>query len=158
MAVLKMFIYIMVLAVVLVIGLVFLTLHNNNANLSNPPGIQKRLAVYLTTNQAETADQHSFEELRTPVFSVGAEKLFKRALFVAAESGWSILANDSENLNANFVVRSPVFLFEDDIFIQVKFIDMNESSLHVSSKSRIGRADLAANAGHIQALIRGIKE
>ncbi len=144
--------------IALVVGLVFFTLYKNEANLFKPPGIQKRLAVYLTSNQAKTADDHAFEELQTPVFSVGAEKLYKRVLFVAAESGWSVLSNDSESKNANFVVRSPVFLFEDDIFIQVNFINLDESSLYVESSSRVGRADLAANAGHIQALIRGIKE
>jgi uncharacterized protein (DUF1499 family) len=92
------------------------------------------------------------------VFSVSAEELYKRALYVAAESGWSVIANDSDNLSANFIVRSPVFLFEDDVFIQVKFINLKESSLYVRSSSRAGRADLAANAGHIQDLIKGIKE
>ena len=149
---------IIALALVLIVGIVFITLQRNDANLFQAPGFYKRLTTYLTTNTAATADNHPFEELRTPVFSVSAEKLYQRALFVAAESGWSVLANDSENLNANFVVRTPVFLFEDDVYIQVKFIDMNESSLYIQSSSRAGRADLAANVGHIQDLIKGIKE
>ncbi|GMR01363.1 MAG: hypothetical protein BMS9Abin19_0740 [Gammaproteobacteria bacterium] len=145
-------------AVILIAGLVFFTLQRNDANLFQAPGFYKRLSVYLTTNTAETSDNHPFEELRTPVFSVGADKLYQRVLYVAAESGWSILANDSENQNANFVARTPVFLFEDDVYIQVQFINMNESSLYIQSSSRTGRADLAANAGHIQALIKAIKE
>jgi len=145
-------------AMILIVGLVFFTLQKNDANLFRAPGFYKRLSVYLTTNTAETADNHPFEELRTPVFSVGADKLYQRVLYVAAESGWSILASDSDNQNANFVVRTPIFLFEDDVYIQVKFINMNESSLYIQSSSRTGRADLAANAGHIQALIKGIKE
>jgi len=149
---------IIVLAIVLLVGLVFFTLQRNDANLFQAPGFYKRLSVYLTKNTAETADNHPFKELRTPVFSVSAEKLYRRVLYVAAESGWSILASDSDNLNANFVVRSPVFLFEDDVFVQVQFINMNESSLYVQSSSRSGKADFAANAGHIQALINGIKE
>ena len=149
---------IIAIAMILIVALVFLTLQNNNANLSEPPGINKRLAIYLTTNTAATEDNHSFKELSTPVFSVGAEKLYQRVLYVAAELGWSVLANDKDNQNANFVVRSPVFLFEDDVFVQINFINMNESSLYIQSSSRTGRADLAANSGHIQALIKGIKE
>ena len=149
---------IIALVMVMVVSLAFITLHSNEANLFQAPGLSERLTTYLTTNTAATSDDHPFEELRTPVFSVSAEELYKRALYVAAESGWSVIANDSDNLSANFIVRSPVFLFEDDVFIQVKFINLKESSLYVRSSSRAGRADLAANAGHIQDLIKGIKE
>ncbi len=145
-------------ALVFVVGLVFFTLQRNGANLFQEPGFAKRLTTYLTTNVAETADNHPFPELRTPVFSVDAEKLYQRVLYVAAESGWSVLANDRDNQDANFVARTPIFLFEDDIYIQVKFVDVNESSLYVRSSSRTGKADFAANAGHIQDLINGIKE
>lgn len=143
---------------VFILALVFFTLHRNQANLFQEPGLYPRLTTYLTTNIAETADDHPFAELRTPVFNVDAEKLYQRVLYVAAESGWNVLAHDSDNQSANFVVRTPVFLFEDDIFIQVKFVSMDESSLYIRSSSRSGRADLAANSGHIQTLIRMIKE
>lgn len=149
---------IIVLVMLVVVGLAFFTLQKNDANLFQAPGLSERLTTYLTTNKAATSDDHPFEELRTPVFSVNAQELYQRALYVAAESGWSVIANDSENLSANFIVRTPVFLFEDDVFMQVKFINLKESSLYVRSSSRAGRADLAANAGHIQDLINGIKE
>ncbi len=149
---------IVVFMMVLIVGLVFFTLYKNQANLFQAPGLQHRLTTFLTTNKAATSDDHPYQELRTPVFNVSADKLYQRVLYVAAESGWSVLANDSDNQNANFVVRTPVFLFEDDVYIQVKFINMNESSLYIQSKSRTGRADLAANSRHIQDLIKGIKE
>lgn len=149
---------IVVFVMVLIVGLVFFTLYKNQANLFQAPGFQHRLTTFLTTNKAATSDDHPYQELRTPVFNVSADKLYQRVLYVAAESGWSVLANDSDNQNANFVVRTPVFLFEDDVYIQVKFINMDESSLYIQSKSRTGRADLAANSGHIQDLIKGIKE
>ncbi len=143
-------------ALVFIVGLVFFTLQRNGANLFQEPGFVKRLSTYLTSNVAETSDDPVFPELRTPVFSVSAEKLYQRVLFVAVDSGWSILASDSDNLSAKFVVRTPVFLFEDDVYIQVKFINMNESSLYVRSSSRTGKADFAANAGHIQALLKAL--
>jgi len=149
---------IIVLLVILIMGLVFFALQRNDANLFQAPGVYKRLSTYLTTNTAETADNHPFAELRTPVFSVNAEELYQRVLYVAAESGWNVLASDSDNQDANFVVRTPIFMFEDDVYVQVKFINMNESSLYIQSSSRKGRADLAANAGHIQTLIKAIKK
>lgn len=148
---------IIVFTVLLVVASVFFTLQSNGANLFAPPGFHQRLTTYLTTNTAETSDDPTFAELRTPVFNVDAEKLYQRVLFVAAEAGWNISSQDSENLSANFVVRTPVFLFEDDVFVQVQFISMHESSLFIRSSSRVGRLDLAANAGHIQELIRMIK-
>jgi uncharacterized protein (DUF1499 family) len=143
---------------ILIVALVFFTLHRNGANLFEPPGFRERLTTFMSTNIAETSDDHPFQELRTPVFNVDAQKLYQRVLFVAAASGWNVLAHDSDNQSANFVVRTPVFLFEDDVFVQVQFINMNESSLYVRSSSRAGSADLAANSGHIQTLIRKIKE
>ncbi|MBT8118925.1 MAG: DUF1499 domain-containing protein [Gammaproteobacteria bacterium] len=141
-----------------IVAIVFYTLHRNQANLFEEPGFYQRVTTFMTTNVAETADDHPFAELRTPVFNVDAEKLYQRVLYVAAEAGWNVLAHDRENLSANFVERTPVFLFEDDIFVQVKFVGRDESSLYVRSSSRNGSADLAANSGHIQTLIQKIKE
>ena len=142
---------------VLIVALVFFTLHRKDANLFQAPGLYQRLAIYLTGNTAETSNNHPLLELRTPVFNVSAERLYQRILTVAAELGWKLLANDSDNQNANFEVRSSIFSFKDDVYIQVKYIKMDESSLYVQSSSRKGKADFAANAGHIQALVNKIK-
>lgn len=144
---------IILFAAVLAAGIVFFTLYKNGANLTQSPGVGERLQVFLTTNYAQTSENHKFEELQTPEFSMSAEKLYQRVLKAAAELGWEIIAHDSDNQNANFTVRSPVFLFEDDLYIQVQFISADESSLHVESKSRAGEVDFAANSGHIQELI-----
>ena len=138
----------------MVTGIVFFTLYKNDANLFQQPGFGKRLTTFLTTNSAATSDNHIFEELRTPVYQVDAETLYKRVTLAASQLSWEVLATDIENQNANFVAHSPVFLFEDDVYVQVQFIDMNKSSLYMQSSSRKGRADLAANSSHIQALIK----
>jgi len=88
---------------------------------------------------------------------MNSEQLYKRVLGAAANLGWEILTFDRENQNANFVAYSDVFLFEDDIYVQVQYIDQNLSSLHAESHSRTGRADFAANSGHIQDLINELK-
>lgn len=147
---------IILFAAVVGVAAIYITLYKNGANLSQAPGAGERLQVFLTKNYAKTEDDHKFKELQTPQFNMNAEKLYKRVLKAAADLGWEILAHDSDNQNANFVVRSPVFLFEDDIYIQVEFIGPEQSSLHVESASRVGRADFAANSGHIQALIKSL--
>ena len=147
-----------ILAIAIIAGLAYYTLYRNEANLFQSPGHVARLSVYLTSNTATTSDDHIFEELRTPVFTISAEQLYKRVIDAATKLGWEVQSHDSENQNANFVVNSPVFLFRDDVYVQVKFIDMNASALLIQSASRTGRADLAANAGHIQDLIKQVKK
>ena len=142
---------------IFIVGSLFFTLYQNEANLFQEPGIVKRLAVFLTTNTAATADDHSLKELRTPVFNANAEQLYKRVIYAASELGWDIIASDSDNQNANMVSHSRFFLFEDDIYVQVKFVDMDHSSLYIQSSSRKGSADFASNSGNIQTLINKIK-
>ena len=143
---------------IIIVGALFLTLYQNDANLFQEPGITKRLAVFLSTNVATTADDHPFEELRTPVFEANTERLYKRVIFAASELGWDIIASDSDSQNTNMVARSRLFLFEDDIFVQVKLVDMDHSSLYIRSSSRTGSADFASNSGNIQTLINKIKK
>jgi uncharacterized protein (DUF1499 family) len=146
-----------ILVFIFIVGSVFFTLYQNNANLFDEPGIVKRLAVFLTTNTAATADDHPFKELRTPVFNANTERLYKRVIYAASELGWDIIASDSDNQNANMVAYTRLFLFKDDIYVQVKFVDMDHSSLYIQSSSRKGSADFASNSGNIQTLIDKIK-
>ena len=141
----------------LIVAIVFFTLYRNEANLFEPPGLNKRLSVFLTNNTAATADNHLLAELETPVFNLSTEKLYQHVLDVAAESGWNIVSHDSESQNVNFIVLSPMFLFEDDVSVQVKFISMDQSSLYIQSSSRSGWIDLSANSAHIQDLIKSLR-
>jgi len=140
--------------------IVLFTLIRNDANLLDPPGIVKRMAVFVTVNSASTLDDHPFEELRTPIFDMDAEALYHLVLDSANQSGWGIIAHDSDTYNANFVVRSPILLFEDDVYVQVRPINDKQSSLFIQSSSRAkwSYADFAANSGHIQQLIEKIRE
>ena len=151
---------IIMVVLVLVASIVFLTLIRNDANLLEPPGMVKRLAVFFTVSSASTLDDHPFKELRTPVFDMDTETLYHLVIETANGLGWGIIAHDSDTFNANFVVRSPLLLFEDDVYIQVRSINAKQSSLYVQSNSRLAsaHADLAANSGHIQALIEKLGE
>jgi len=144
--------------IVFVVCAVSFTLFINQANMFDAPGFSKRLSVFFTSNMAATAENHKFKELNTPVFQESAEQLFKHVLLAASELGWDIVSHDSDNLNVNIIVRTRMFLFEDDVFVHVKYLDENKSSLYIESKSRTGKADLAANSGHIQALINKLKK
>lgn len=149
-----------VVSIVLVVSIVFFTLIRNDANLLDPPGMVKRLAVFLTVNSASTLDDHPFKELRTPKFDMDAETLYHQVINSANVLGWGIIAHDSDTYNANFVVRSPILLFEDDVYVQVRPVNANQSTLYIQSNSRASssHADFAANSGHIQELIDKVRE
>jgi len=148
---------ILLMLVVLIVGSFCYTVYRNDANLFDDPGFNARLSIYLGGNRAETAEDHVLKELRTPVFNTSAEQLYKRTILAASSLGWQVASHDSDNQNAHFVVYSPIFLFKDDVYVQVGFIDMNKSTLSVKSVSQVGRADLGANAGHIRELVNELK-
>lgn len=151
------FIKIFIILILCLLGALFFTLYKNDANLFHAPGFSKRLTTFLTTNTAVTKNNHEFEELRMPVFEIPADVLYTHVILAGSQLGWQVADSDSENQKIYFIVLSPVFLFKDDIFIQVQFIAMNQSTLYIESSSRVGRADMAANSGHIQALIKKLK-
>ena len=147
---------IIIVVLTCIVSVVFFTLIRNEANLFQAPGFNQRLSVFLSTNTATTSDDPAFEELRTPVFNMSSDVLYKRVVLAGSKLGWQVEASDKDNQDAHFIVLSSTFLFKDDVLVQVKFIDINKSSLFVQSSSRKGLADLAANSGHIQALIEKI--
>lgn len=146
-----------IFSVVLLVGLVFFTLYRNDANLFDAPGIKQRLATFLTSNVAETADDHAFKELTTPVFNEAAELTYQRVIDAATKLSWNIVTNDSDNQNASFIVTSPVFSYEDDVFVQVQFLSLSQSALYIRSSSRKGKGDLGANSSHIQRLLKQMR-
>ncbi len=145
--------------VVIIVVIVAATLLKNNAKLFDPPGFSKRLVVYLTTNTAHTADDHIFPELRTPVFNTGPDELYLAVQSSAIELGWPIEDSNDVEWTMRLMVRTPVLLFRDDITLQIiPNVDLSTSALEIKSHSRVGGADFAANAGHIQQLISTVNE
>ncbi len=154
----KIVIAVIVIAVLIVIG----TLFKNQALLFDPPGMKQRLAVYLTTNTAKTSDDHPFAELRTPVFDIGPDELYIAVKDAATDLGWSIMDSDDVEWRLDMVAESELMLFKDDVKVEIKPLACKEgetsTALHIHSQSRVGNADFAANAGHIQQLVKTVNK
>lgn len=154
----KIVIAIVVILVLIVIG----TLLKNHAPLFEPPGLKKRLAVYLTTNAARTSDVHPFPELRTPVFDIEPDELYIAVKDAANDLGWSIMDSDDVEWRLDMVAKSPLLLFMDDVNVEIKPQACEEgetkTALHIRAHSRIGQADFAANADHIQQLVKAVNK
>ena len=156
-------IVIAVIAVIVIVVLIAVaTLFKNHAPLFDPPGLKQRLAVYLTTNTAKTADEHPFPELRTPVFDVGPDELYIAVKDAATGLGWAIMDSDDVEWRLDMVAKSPILLFMDDVKVEITPQACKEgetkTALNIHSQSRIGNADFAANADHVQQLIKAVNK
>ncbi len=153
---------IVIAVIIIVVLIVIATLFKNHAPLFDPPGLKKRLAVYLTTNTAKTSDDHPFAELRTPVFDVGPDELYIAVKDAAIDLSWSILDSDDVEWRLDMAAKSHILLFVDDVKVEIKplgCIDgVTSTALPIHSHSRIGKADFAANADHVQQLVKAVNE
>jgi len=153
---------IVIAIIVIVVLIVIATLFKNHAPLFDPPGLKKRLAVYLTTNTAKTSDVHPFAELRTPVFDVGPDELYIAVKDAAIDLSWSILDSDDVEWRLDMAAKTHFLLFVDDVKVEIKPLACEEgetsTALHIHSQSRVGKADFAANADHIQQLVKAVNK
>ncbi|MCJ7875075.1 DUF1499 domain-containing protein [Phaeobacter sp. J2-8] len=81
---------------------------------------------------------------------LSAEAAFQRALAVAGDMGWDIVAQDIERLRFEAVARTAVFYFADDVVVVVTAQD-NGSRVDMRGVSRVGRSDQGVNAARIRA-------
>ncbi len=148
--------------IIIVVLLVVATLFKNHAPLFDPPGLKKRLVVYLTTNTAKTADDHPFPELRTPLFEVTPDMLYIAVKDAAIDLGWSILDSDDVEWTLDMGAKTQFLLFVDDVRVEIrpKVCDdgVTRTALHIHSQSRLGNADFGANADHVQRLVKAVNK
>ncbi|MBZ0256744.1 DUF1499 domain-containing protein, partial [bacterium] len=144
----KMFVSILVIIILMLIFMTVSAILKNQVPLFDSPGIFKRLSIYLTTNIAQTSDTTDFPELRTPIYQLPAERVYQNALEAVKQLSCEITEDDPVRLQIQAVVTTPLFRFRDDVKIHIEQINPEQSSLTMTSSSRIGRGDLSANAGH----------
>jgi hypothetical protein len=140
-----------VLALISVAGLGLLAggLWGNRVPLASPPGPAMRLMTYLTQNVAETSEDPVFPELRIRGFPVSAERLYRVAQRAVAELGWQLSETHAERATLRAVITSRLWRFEDDLVAQAVAEGPEASTLHIRSRSRVGKGDLGANLRHI---------
>jgi hypothetical protein len=126
----------------------------NRAPLFSPPGPLKRFVTYITTNVAETRPGHDFPELRSPLVPLNAEQTRAAVLGAMRSLGWEQIREAESEIGA--VVVTPFFRFRDDVIVQL--VETAEGiRLDARSASRVGKGDLAANAGHLRELFAEVE-
>lgn len=90
------------------------------------------------------------DSLRSPL---NADKLLKKVLpLVQQQPGWKVVYTDEANFRVEAVATTQLLKFSDDIVIEIR-PEPDGSSLHMRSKSRLGRSDLGANYKRIKAFL-----
>lgn len=105
---------------------------------------------YVPTQAAAQAAQ--FPDIKPISSSLSREAAFQRALEVADDTGWEIVAQDPSSGIIEAVASTPFFNFKDDVVIRVT-TNGSSSVVDIRSHSRVGRGDRGKNAQRVRAFI-----
>ncbi len=126
---------------------------------SNGPGYDgPTKLVYDGKRTTVSALQKKYDIGVIPYVAFGKpEKIFWRALNVANDMGWRVVAFDAKDGRIEATDTTFWFGLTDDIVIRVKAAGKLGARLDIRSKSRDGVSDLGRNAERIRAYIKRLK-
>ncbi len=79
-----------------------------------------------------------------------AEKMYADVKAIAAkQEGWKVVNSDESNFRLELTATTALLKFTDDIVIEVR-PEPDGCTVHMRSRSRIGKSDLGANYKRIQ--------
>lgn len=96
--------------------------------------------------------QAAYPELQTIHSDLNMIQAFNKAVNVASNLGWEIVAKDYKKGKIEAVDTTALWAFKDDIVIRVQTTDTG-SKIDLRSISRIGGSDLGANAARVSKFI-----
>lgn len=156
MALVKVVLALLVLCVLIAVAALAAGVWGNRPQLSEPPGMWRRLEVYLTTHVAATAQDSEFPELEPKQYDVPRNELLEMVAEACRTFGWEPVAVDADKGRVTAVVTTALWKFKDDVTVTVEDGPDDGSVLNARSQSRVGRGDLGANANHLRELFEGL--
>lgn len=127
----------------------FLVLDESRAGARNP--------LEYDGPELAAAQAAAYPDIATLETDLSGEAAFQRALSVARNMNWDIVASDDSNLRFEATARTSVFYFADDIVLVVTQKD-GGSRIDMRSVSRVGRSDQGVNAARIRAFQKQFAE
>lgn len=152
----KYIIYTLISLAIVVIALPLATILKQGVSLTESPGIKIRLAHFLRQNKIKTANDHAYPELRTKSYADSSKQLKKHIIDSISNLGWELKKDQGNKLH--IIISSTLIDFKDDMHIELIPDGANKTKLHIESSSRVGRADFAANLGHVLKLHKQLKQ
>ncbi|MCC5810833.1 MAG: DUF1499 domain-containing protein [Ectothiorhodospiraceae bacterium] len=141
----------LLLLLLLAFALVAAGIMSNQPRLSDPPGAQERLRIYLTRNVALTTPEPTLPELQPRGYALDPGELYPLAREAVRELGWELESEDPDQQRLHAVITTRWLRFRDDFVVRiVPGDDAASSQVLVRSASRVGRGDLGANVSHVR--------
>ncbi len=107
--------------------------------------------------KAVADQQHqAYPDIAPIVLSVSPEEAFRKVDAVATAMGWDVVARVPAEGRIEAIDTSQWFGFHDDIVVRIRPAGSG-SRIDIRSKSRVGRADLGANAHRIRIFTSKLK-
>ena len=131
---------------------------NNDLPWTDPPGFTARLQHYLTANVAETAHESPYPELNIREYRHPTDQFFSLLEASVGNLGWEIDSQRDQAYTLHVVATTPLFGYQDDIYIRLLPITENRNNLYIRSSSRKGHGDLGTNTRHILDLYNQIEK
>ncbi len=141
------------------------SIHDITTDAENPPAFVAVLPLRAgAANPPAYPGAHIFElqgiaypQVQPLVLSAAPAQAFSRALAVARELGWEVVAAAEQEGRIEAVDTTLWFGFKDDVAIRVA-PSGGGSRVDIRSKSRVGRSDVGANAKRIQEFLTAMKK
>jgi len=145
--------------------LVRFPINDITTNTTNPPAFS---AVISLRNKGNNSVEYGgplvaarqailYADIQPINSDLSLENAFKKALRIAKNMGWKIIATDEKNGIIEAVDTTPIFRFKDDVIIRVTNIGIGigiGSRIDLRSQSRIGLSDFGKNASRIRSFIK----
>lgn len=96
------------------------------------------------------AQAASYPDIAPSDTDLSPNAAFRRALAVAQDMGWDIVASDPTRYRFEATARTSVFYFADDVVVVVRAQGQG-SRVDMRGVSRVGRSDQGVNAARIRA-------
>lgn len=132
-------------------------IHDISTNTVNPPAFEvlddTRAGASNTLDyggpELAEAQAAAYPDIAPLETKLPADAAYQRALVVAQDMGWEIVASDTDRRRFEATARTSVFYFADDVVVVVT-PQADGSRVDMRGVSRVGRSDQGVNAARIR--------
>ncbi len=131
-------------------------IHDVTTAPDDPPAFEAALTQRTDSDnqplynaEIATLQRAAYPELVPIDSNLNTARAFERAVAVAVDLGWQVIARDQNHGHIEAVASTRWFGFKDDVVIRIRAQDEG-SRIDLRSASRVGQGDLGANARRIR--------
>jgi uncharacterized protein (DUF1499 family) len=139
-------------------------IHDISTDTQNPPAFVAILPLRADApnppeyagEEAAQQQREGYPDIQPLQLAMPPQRAFERALAIADEMGWEIVAAEASAGRIEATDTTFWFGFKDDVVIRVEPA-ADGSRLDIRSKSRVGRSDVGANAARIREFLAALQ-